>query len=131
MADENSQSSNLEAVETNGIDQIRDIILGEQMLAWEQRFSKLEDALSDLRSVVEAGLARIEKQVGDGKHGLVKNTQDLRSRLDKDQQDFRALLSSAREELEVRIAELTEKKVDRDSIGEVFIQWGQRVKTKE
>jgi len=130
MADKNNDS-NQETADTNGIDQIREIIFGEQLISWQQRFADLEKALSELKKSVESGFSRLEKQIGTEKQTLTGNVQDLRSEVNKDSDDLRAQIAAARKELADKIATLNERKVDRDSIGEVFIQWGQKVKARE
>jgi uncharacterized protein (DUF342 family) len=126
MADEKNDSGQ-ETTEANGIDQIREIIFGEQLIAWQQRFSELEKALSELHKTVESGFSRLEMQIGTEKQNLTGNVQELRTDVSKDTDNLRSQIAAARKQL----AALDERKVDRDSIGEVFIQWGQKVKAKE
>ena len=130
MANKNNDISQ-EPTNTNGIDQIREIIFGEQLTSWQQRFTELEQALSELRKTVESGISRLEKQIGNEKQTRTGNVQELRPDVNKDSDDLRAQIAAARQELAAKIATLDKHKVDRDSIGEVFIQWGQKVKTKE
>ena len=130
MAHKQNTSKGQETVGPTGLDQIREIIVGEQLVAWEKRFSKLEKALAELHATVESGLSRLEQQLDEKRQELAGNVRDLSARLGKDVNDLSGEIAAAREEFGVKISLIEATKVDRDSIGEVFIQWGQKVKAQ-
>lgn len=114
----------------NGIDQIRDIILGEQIDLWEKRIRKLEQGLKNLTDSTHSKIEELQNQIENSRSESMntseKNKEDLLQTTDK----LRSALNDFKKEFDKEIQSLSENKVDKDSIGEVFIQWGQKVKSK-
>jgi len=112
------------------LDQIRDIILGENIEAWEKQFAKLEGSIEKLRSDTSAQFKKIQENIDANSNQTLDETGKLAEKSEQAANELRELLMKFRKDLDKRIDELGEAKVDKDSIGEVFIQWGQRVKSK-
>lgn len=114
----------------DGIDQIREIILGEQILNWDARFKKLEQTLKDLDKNLESKFSSLTKTIEKTNESLSKAAASSKTDLAAESKELANQLKKLKTELGKKIDHLTENKVDKDSIGEVFIQWGQKVKSK-
>ncbi len=115
----------------NGIDQIKEILLGEEIKSWDERLSELATRLHDLTKLTEKRLSQLEAKITATQEQATLEKQQTTTELDKTRSTLQTLLDDFKNELESQIANLAESKVDRDSIGEVFIQWGQKVKAKD
>jgi len=107
----------------SNIDKIRDIIFGdeiqtlkEQMKALKQDYSRLEKKLDRLLDKVDES----EKVASKSK----KELQDFQSQKEKMDGKYKNLVKG----LERKINELSESKVDKSQIGQVFIERGMKVK---
>ena len=114
----------------NGIDQIRDIILGEQIDSWEKRIKKLEQSLKNLTDSTQAKIRELSARIETSRSESLHTSETSKQELHKTDDELRAALNELKKEFDKRIQSLLEDKVDKDSIGEVFIQWGQKVKSK-
>lgn len=115
---------------SNGIDQIRDIILGEEIQSWEKRFDRIEKNLASLTKSTEKNLAELSERVESHISVAGKNNESLQNDLSATSQEIRSIIEKFKADLEKKIKTLADDKVDKDSIGDVFIQWGQKVKAK-
>lgn len=115
---------------SNGIDQIRDIILGEEIQSWEKRFDRIEKNLASLTKSTEKNLAELSERVESHISVAGKNNKSLQNDLSVTAQEIRSIIEKFKADLEKKIKTLADDKVDKDSIGDVFIQWGQKVKAK-
>ena len=128
MAKKNGDAA-VAASGADSIGQIREIILGEFIKASDNNFQKLESAIDKLSKEVDSRLSELEQRIsfvkadGEISKGSIQEALDT-SRAEIDQQ-----VKDLGKKLKAEIKELQEQKVDRSSIGEVFIQWGQQVKT--
>lgn len=104
---------------SDSINQIREIILGEQINSWEKNFKRLEEKLNDL-----------ERKISSVQETGQNENRNLGNEISLSKEDFSAKITGIQKEFNKKIKELERVKVDKDSIGEVFIQWGQQVKTK-
>ncbi len=112
------------------LDQIRDIILGEHIEEWEKQFARLDASIAKLRNDTSAQFKEVQVKLNENANQAQDETGKLAEKSEQSVTELRALLKKFHHELGQRIEELDENKVDKDSIGEVFIQWGQRVKSK-
>lgn len=115
---------------SNGIDQIREIILGEKMQAWEARFERIEKNLANLGKSTEARLAELAERVESHITAAGQESKSFRNDLSSASEEIRTSIEKFKVDLDKKLKKLADDKVDKDSIGEVFIQWGQSVKSK-
>lgn len=108
-----------EQTNSDSINQIREIILGEHISSWEKNFKRLEKKLNDL-----------DRKISSVQDALKNENSNLGDELSKSQKELSSKITKLQSEFNKSIKELEGSKVDKDSIGEVFIQWGQQVKTK-
>jgi DNA anti-recombination protein RmuC len=140
------------------VDRVRDIIFGSQMRDYDQRFEailrdlarlqreldqaneqlaaqsaaqgkslqalrqELRQADSDQRSETKAELERLAGQIAENDATQSQNLKALR-------QELRSADGDLRDELRQKAQRLTDEKVDRSTLGELFIELGNHIKT--
>jgi len=112
----------------NEIGQIREILLGEFISSWEVRISKMETGVKELIGQTEKKLTELESRMvaldKEIKDEIETNFMDL----EQENGDLRSLVENFHKELNRKMDSLTDGKLDKESIADVFIQWGQKVK---
>lgn len=108
----------------DGIDQIREIIFGEQMVEFRKQFDELKKKCQELSNKING----LEKKQSDCDHHMTEALAQQKSTQLSDQQQTRALIEQLKKEFDQKIAELDQVKVDRSQIGQAFIEWGMQVK---
>lgn len=105
------------APSTQDMDRIRDIIFGPQMRDYEQRFQTVQRDLGRLQQDIDHLTEQLSEQ--DGSQN--KKLQALRTETRQADDDLR-------EELRQTAQRLTVDKVDRSTLGELFIELGTHLK---
>lgn len=100
------------------LDRIRDIIYGPQMREYQQQFQVIQRDIDRLRQEID----RLTEQLAEQDSSQGKKLQALRRETRKGDDDLRG-------ELREKAQELTSDKVDRVTLGELFIEVGTRLKT--
>jgi len=100
------------------LDRIRDIIFGSQMRDYEQRFQIVQRDLDRLQEEV----AQLSEQLAEQDRQHAEKLQDLRQAVRKADDDLR-------DELRQTTQRLMEEKVDRVTLGELFVELGTHLKT--
>ena len=100
------------------VDRIRDIIFGPQIKDYEQKFQHAQRDLDRLQQEID----RLHEQLNDQGSEQNKRLKDLRGEMRKADDDLR---SEVRETAKT----LTNDKVDRAVLGELFIELGNHLKT--
>jgi len=100
------------------VDRIRDIIFGAQMRDYEQRFQLLQRDLERQQQEIKS----LTEQLADHGSHVDKKFQTLRRELGQADDDLR-------HEFRQTAQKLTDDKVDRGSLGELFIELGSYLKT--
>ena len=100
------------------VDRIRDIIFGPQMRDYEQQFQTVQRDLERLQQETD----RLAEQLADQDSSQTKKLQNLR-------REMRRADDGLRDELRQTAQKLTNDKVDRVALGELFIELGTHLKT--
>ena len=117
MTDE--QTSATSAVESaQEMERVRDIIFGPQMRDYAQRFQAVERDLERLQQETD----RLAERLADQDNSQTKKLQNLR-------REMRRADDGLRDELRQTAQRLTNDKVDRVALGELFIELGTHLKT--
>ncbi|RME73128.1 MAG: hypothetical protein D6784_12415 [Chloroflexi bacterium] len=99
------------------IDRIRDIVFGPQMREYEQRFQAVQRDLGRLQEELD----RLTAQLADQDSHQTKKLQGLRDEMRRADDDLRA-------ELRETTRQLAADKVDRVTLGDLFIELGNQLK---
>ena len=100
------------------VDRIRDIIFGHQMRDYDQRFQIVRRDLERLQQELD----RLAERLAEQDSSQAKRLQELR-------QEMRRADDDLRDELRQATQMLTDDKVDRVALGELFIEVGTHLKS--
>ncbi|MFZ1291657.1 MAG: hypothetical protein WAR79_16285 [Melioribacteraceae bacterium] len=109
-----------------GLKQIREIIFGEYLENLQIQINQLREENKSLKQQVNVHDKNIEKsstQIND----LFSRSKTADTTVQKTNDDIDKLKA----ELESKIKELKLSKIDKNQIGQVFIEWGMKVKQEE
>ena len=112
-------------ISKNDLDEIRDIIFGDDKEVWENQINLLKQECNDLQNKLSA----LEKKLEETEKTLSNNVDELKISQSQ-QQKLNEVIENLKNEFEFKIKELTESKVDKKQIGQAFIEWGTKVKQK-
>ena len=117
MSDEQANAmAQVESVQE--VDRIRDIIFGHQMRDYDQRFQ-----------IVRRDLERLQQELDRLTERLAEQDTNQARRLQELRQEMRRADDDLRDELRQATQALTNDKVDRVALGELFIELGTHLKT--
>jgi septal ring factor EnvC (AmiA/AmiB activator) len=111
--DDNSRQKNVQEME-----RIREIVFGAQMRSYDQNFATLRQDLNRLQQT----LVQLQEQLSSREQEQSRRLQALRREM-SDGDD------AVRSELRQSTAQLTSEKVDRATLGDLFIELGNQIKT--
>lgn len=109
---------------TDGIDQIRDIIFGEQISEYDKKLSNIEHKLTAITN----DLKNLEKKHAETANTVNENLNSLKNATSIDRDKIHEMIEQMKNEIDQKMNELGDSKVDKSAIGEVFIEWGMKVK---
>jgi DNA repair exonuclease SbcCD ATPase subunit len=112
------ESANAQTEVPRDVDRIRDILFGGQMREYEQRFQVMQRDLERLQQELD----RLNEQLGSQDGEQNKKLQTLR-------RDLKQANDELRSELRQTTQALTNEKIDRAALGELFAELGNRLKT--
>jgi len=108
---------------TESIEQIRDIIFGDQIEKFERTINQLKKECSDLRDRV----AQLEEK-HDAVDHAIESDQEKQKAMESAQIQLQEFIEKTKRELDQKIAELFDTKVDKTQNGKAFIEWGMKMK---
>ena len=120
IANESSNNSQ------ESINQIRDIIFGEQIDEFMRHIKMLEHENNELKKKIVI----LENKYKQTKQSLEQNIKK-QNLFESDQKDAYDLINQIKKDLEKRMDAFEKTKVDKNQIGQVFIEWGMKVKQTE
>ena len=100
------------------VDRIRDIIFGPQLRDYEQRFQ-----------IIQRDLERLQQELDQLTEKLIDQDSSQLKRLQASHREMRQSDDDLRSELRQTANKLTNDKVDRLALGELFVQVGTQLKT--
>lgn len=109
-----------------GLKQIREIIFGEYLDNLQNQINQLRDENKNLKQQVslhDKNLEKASSQISD----LFSKSKNSDTNILKSSEE----LDKIKTELESKIKELKLTKIDKNQIGQVFIEWGMKVKQEE
>jgi DNA repair exonuclease SbcCD ATPase subunit len=112
------ESANAQTEVPRDVDRIRDILFGGQMREYEQRFQVMQRDLERLQQELD----RLNEQLSSQDGEQNKKLQTLR-------RDLKQANDELRSELRQTTQALTNEKIDRAALGELFAELGNRLKT--
>lgn len=105
------------------IEQIREIIFGDQMIEFERQIKELKKECSHFKNKIND----LEKKDAEFDQLVAENIEKQKASA-SDQQQIHEIIEQLKKEFDQKIAELKDAKVDKSQIGQAFIDWGMKVK---
>lgn len=100
------------------VDRIREIIFGSQMRTYEGKFQ-----------TVQRDLERLQQEIDRLTEKLAEQEKNHRDKLQANERELRKTNDSLRNELRETAQKLSDEKVDRKVLGDLFIELGGHLKT--
>jgi uncharacterized membrane-anchored protein YhcB (DUF1043 family) len=116
VSDDQVQNSQLDG--SQEVERIRDIIFGPQMRDYTQKFQN-----------VQRDLDRLQQELDDLSEQLVDQGSETGKKLQALRREMRKADDGLRDELRQTAEQLAGDKVDREVLGELFIELGNHLKT--
>ncbi|MCA9734720.1 MAG: hypothetical protein H6696_09300 [Deferribacteres bacterium] len=120
-------TATLNGVPGEGIGQIRNILLGDIISIWEAKISHMERGVQELINHTEAKLIELEERFNALDHELKEELETNLLEVEQENDDLRSMVQSLKEQFENQMHQLESGKLDKNSIADVFIQWGQKM----
>jgi chromosome segregation ATPase len=105
------------------IEQIREIIFGDQMIEFDRQIKELKKECTQFKNKIND----LEKKDAEFDQ-LMAETKEKQKASASDQQQIHEIIEQLKKEFDQKIAELKDAKVDKSQIGQAFIDWGMKVK---
>jgi predicted RNase H-like nuclease (RuvC/YqgF family) len=105
------------------IEQIREIIFGDQMIEFDRQIKELKKECTQFKNKIND----LEKKDAEFDQ-LMAETKEKQKASASDQQRIHEIIEKLKKEFDKKIAELKDAKVDKSQIGQAFIDWGMKVK---
>ncbi len=112
----------------NNIEQIRDLIFGQQMQAYEQKFNELTVEVAEMKRAMNASFDKINKALdslaADGKHA----NSDLLARINDADNRFKEMLAATENRLNALLNQLDDQSAKRDQLADYLVEMGNRLR---
>jgi len=108
----------------HSIEQIRDLIFGEQITEYQKMITNLTKECSNLKKRLDT----LEKKYQEAIEQLNSENSAKHSESESRRQELLEYIRKVQNEFDHKIEELMEQKVDKSEIGQAFIDWGMKVK---
>jgi len=121
-----SEKANQDKDVRNEMDEIREIIYGEDRSKFESEIQQLRKENKQLMDEINDLKTRCEKSdsiLTENVDGLKKTYEDNKNITQK--------LEALKEEIMSELSKINESKLDKSEIGQAFIEWGTRVRDKK
>ncbi len=115
----------------DGLSQIRKILLGDFIVRWENRLREMEKNVHDLIEKTNDKLEEIDGKFENLDRELKEELETNFLEIEQENDDLREMIQKAREELNEKLKALEESKMDKDSVADVFIHWGKKMRGEE
>lgn len=123
----NSGGATYNGVAGDGLDQIQRILFGDIFTTWETKISQMERGVQELISHTEAKLQELEERFNMLDQELKEELETNLLEVEQENDDLRRMVQELRDQFESQMHSLESGKLDKNSIADVFIQWGQKM----
>ncbi len=109
------------------MDQIRQIIFGEQMQEYEKKFNKMLQEIELLKREMENSISKLEKFIEKKDAESKKATHEVTDMIDNSKREFKKLLN----DLQKKVDKIMDSKTDRAKLSDLFSEISQRLNESE
>ena len=115
----------------NNIEQIRDIIFGDNIKTFEKKFKEFENTISDLENYCKSRMDKIDSTIADLDSRMLSLDKTQTENLKQLKADMEKNLHTSVQKLEKYLQELKEDKVDKTLIANKLIELGLAIKGED
>ncbi len=120
-------SKNL-ATQQNNIEQIRDLIFGQQMQDYQRKFDELTEEVAEMKRSMNSSFEKLNKALNslaaDGKHA----SSDLLARINDADNRFKEMLAATENRLNALFNQLDDQSAKRDQLADYLVEMGNRLR---
>lgn len=128
--EENNTSTQQEAMpleETGGVDQIREIIVGDNLRAIQAELENLQKQINNLRGTLGSFKDEADAFNENFKQSTSSEIEKAKQSAEEQQKNIESSMADMMKTIKAQLKKLEENKVDKSKIGQVFIEWGQKM----
>ncbi len=111
----------------NDVAQIRELIFGDKIREYDRHFAQVEQVLSEIKEA----LVQKDEQLKDLSKNQLQLKNELNEKLDNAVSELKKLMEELRKDLQHKLNELDESKVNRADLGNFLIELGMRLKGED
>lgn len=128
--DENTttvQKEQLNVQEAGGVDQIREIIVGDHLRAIQAELENLQKQINDLRGTLGSFKDEADAFNENFQASTSEEFEKTKQTVEEQQKNIEASMGNMMKTIRAQLKKLEETKVDKSKIGQVFMEWGQKM----
>lgn len=110
------------------IEQIRDLIFGQQMTDYQMRFQELKQLLNDLQTDMTRRYNNLQQSIESALGESRENNADLEKRIGLSESNLKQLLKEVELRFSDALEQLREDGAGREELGKYLVQLGERLK---
>ncbi len=114
---------------STNVDQIRDLIFGDQMASYDENMAKMQSQIDDLRGEIKQFFSGIEKSLSALQEERSKALTALQEALKETENRFNDRLQSTESNLREMISDTQDASADRQGLADALIALGNSLKT--
>ena len=113
---------------STNVDQIRELIFGDQMADYDANMEKLQSQIDNLRNDIQDFFNGLKTSLDEMKAERVSSVSALKNDLKETEQQFNSRLQQTESNLKEMIDQIRESGTDRLSLAEALVTLGNRLK---
>jgi DNA anti-recombination protein RmuC len=113
------------------LDQVRELIFGEQMRKNENKFTLMEERLDDIKKDISKAEHEANQRFKQVEKEAQKLHNKLESHIEKVKKELSDSIDSTRSQILKKIDQLIQEKSDRMELGNMMIEMGMRIKGED
>ncbi|MBN1560322.1 hypothetical protein JW998_08730 [candidate division KSB1 bacterium] len=110
-----------------GVDQIREIILGDSLSDIQAELESLKKQINELRRTIGTVKDEADAFSKSFHVNATEKFEKARQSVEEQQKNFETSMSNMMKTIKTQLKKLEENKVDKSKIGQVFMEWGQKI----
>ncbi len=112
---------------SGGVDQIREIIVGEHLKAIQAELENLQKQIDVLRNTLGSFKDEADSFNENFKQSTSEEIEKAKQSAEEQQKNIESSMAGMIKTIKQQLKKLEENKVDKSKIGQVFMEWGQKI----
>ncbi len=128
--EENTNSTEQERIplkSSGGVDQIREIIVGEHLRSIQAGLENLQKQINDLRGTLGSFKEEADAFNENFQHSTSEEIEKAKQTAEEQKKNIESSMAEMMKTIKLQLKKLEENKVDKSKIGQVFMEWGQKM----